>query len=76
MIYLKPYKNIIKSILHSQGPIILKIAETIHLATISIPAFSHQASIIEFFIHLHSDFHVTHIFSTIDSSPEATTTFF
>ncbi|KEH16439.1 putative hydroquinone glucosyltransferase [Medicago truncatula] len=53
------------------------MAKTIHIAAISIPAFSHQASIIEFckkLIHHHNHFHITIIFPTIDSPLQATLT--
>ncbi|KAE9617875.1 hypothetical protein Lal_00037859 [Lupinus albus] len=49
-----------------------------HIAVVSIPAFSHQASIVEFckrLVHFHHNFHVTCIFTTIDSPPQATITF-
>ncbi|KAK7256461.1 hypothetical protein RIF29_29911 [Crotalaria pallida] len=53
-------------------------SKTIHLAVVSIPAFSHQASIVEFckrLVHFHHHFHVTCIFPTIDTPPSATITF-
>ncbi|XP_004492195.1 hydroquinone glucosyltransferase [Cicer arietinum] len=53
------------------------MAKTIHIAVISIPAFSHQASIIQFcknLIHLHNHFHITCIFPTIDSPLPSTLT--
>ncbi|CAI8612256.1 unnamed protein product [Vicia faba] len=46
------------------------MAKTIHIAVVTIPAFSHQASIIQFsknLIHHHNHFHITIIFPTIDS---------
>ncbi|CAL0302902.1 unnamed protein product [Lupinus luteus] len=49
-----------------------------HIAVVTIPAFSHQASIVEFckrLVHFHHNFHVTCIFTTIDSPPQATITF-
>ncbi|KAI9078837.1 hypothetical protein K1719_039178 [Acacia pycnantha] len=51
---------------------------TIHIAAISIPAFSHQASILQFskrLVQLHPHLHVTCIFPTIDSPPETTIDF-
>ena len=51
------------------------MAKTTHIAVISIPAFSHQASIVEFskrLVHLHRHFHVYCIFPTIDAPPPAT----
>ncbi|XP_028785418.1 hydroquinone glucosyltransferase-like [Neltuma alba] len=48
---------------------------TIHIAAISIPAFSHQASILQFskrLVHLHPHLQVTCIFPTIDSPPDPT----
>ncbi|XP_057437230.1 hydroquinone glucosyltransferase-like [Lotus japonicus] len=51
------------------------MAKTIHIAAVSIPAFSHQASIIEFckkLLHLHHHYHVTCIFPTIDAPVAAT----
>ncbi|RYR54749.1 hypothetical protein Ahy_A06g030030 isoform A [Arachis hypogaea] len=51
------------------------MAKITHIAAISIPAFSHQASILEFckrLVHLHPNIHVTCIFPTIDSPPPAT----
>ncbi|KAJ1388298.1 UDP-glycosyltransferase family, conserved site [Sesbania bispinosa] len=51
------------------------MAKTTHIAVISIPAFSHQASIIEFckkLLHLHQHFHVTCIFPTIAAPIPAT----
>ncbi|ESW12766.1 hypothetical protein PHAVU_008G140600 [Phaseolus vulgaris] len=53
------------------------MAKTTHIAAISIPAFSHQASIVEFckrLVHLHHHFHVTCIFPTIDAPLPATLT--
>ncbi|KAF7844860.1 hydroquinone glucosyltransferase-like [Senna tora] len=47
----------------------------IHIAAVSIPAFSHQASLLEFskrLLHLHPHFHVTCIFPTVGSPPDAT----
>ncbi|XP_028799234.1 hydroquinone glucosyltransferase [Neltuma alba] len=49
-----------------------------HVALISIPAFSHQVSILEFakrLVHLHPDFHVTCIIPTIESAPSASVPF-
>ncbi|KAI9078687.1 hypothetical protein K1719_039367 [Acacia pycnantha] len=49
-----------------------------HVALISIPAFSHQVSILEFakrLVHLHPDFHVTCIIPTIGSPPSASVPF-
>lgn len=49
-----------------------------HVALISIPAFSHQVSILEFakrLVHLHPDFHVTCIIPTIRSPPSASVPF-
>ncbi|XP_057722988.1 hydroquinone glucosyltransferase-like [Arachis stenosperma] len=51
------------------------MAKITRIAAISIPAFSHQASILEFckrLVHLHHNIHVTCIFPTIDSPPPAT----
>ncbi|XP_058736704.1 hydroquinone glucosyltransferase-like [Vicia villosa] len=53
------------------------MAKTIHIALVTIPAFSHQASIIEFsktLIHHHNHFHITIIFPTINSPLPATLT--
>ncbi|XP_061344656.1 hydroquinone glucosyltransferase-like [Gastrolobium bilobum] len=44
------------------------MAKATHIAVISIPSFSHQASIVAFckrLVHLHPNFHVTCIFPTI-----------
>ncbi|MED6225690.1 hypothetical protein PIB30_096083 [Stylosanthes scabra] len=54
------------------------MAKITRIAAISIPAFSHQASILEFckrLVHLYPNIHVTCIFPTIDSPPSATITF-
>lgn len=53
------------------------MAKPIHIAIVTIPAFSHQASIIEFsknLIHHHNHFHITIIFPTINSPLPATLT--
>ncbi|KAK7395587.1 hypothetical protein VNO78_16149 [Psophocarpus tetragonolobus] len=53
------------------------MAKTTHIAVISIPAFSHQASIIEFckrLIDLHHHIHVTCIVPTIDTPLPTTLT--
>ncbi|XP_027336935.1 hydroquinone glucosyltransferase-like [Abrus precatorius] len=53
------------------------MAKTTHIAVVSVPAFSHQASIIEFckkLVNVHQHFHVTCIFPTIDAPIPATTT--
>ncbi|CAK8541180.1 unnamed protein product [Lathyrus sativus] len=53
------------------------MAKTIHIALVTIPAFSHQASIIQFsknLIHHHNHFHITIIFPTIDSPLPTTLT--
>ncbi|CAJ1779802.1 unnamed protein product [Sphenostylis stenocarpa] len=53
------------------------MAKTTHIAVISIPAFSHQVSIVEFckrLVHLHHHFHVTCIFPTIGAPLPATLT--
>ncbi|XP_027336954.1 hydroquinone glucosyltransferase-like [Abrus precatorius] len=53
------------------------MAKTTHIAVISIPAFSHQASIVEFckrLLHLYQHFHVTCIFPTINAPVPATLT--
>ncbi|XP_054783434.1 hydroquinone glucosyltransferase-like isoform X2 [Prosopis cineraria] len=49
-----------------------------HVALVSIPAFSHQVSILEFakrLVHHHPDFHVTCIIPTIGSPPSASLPF-
>ncbi|XP_061346438.1 hydroquinone glucosyltransferase-like [Gastrolobium bilobum] len=54
------------------------MAKATQIAAISIPAFSHQASIVEFckrLVHLHPHFHVTCIFPTIDTPVPATIAF-
>ncbi|KAG5017871.1 hypothetical protein JHK82_023571 [Glycine max] len=51
------------------------MAKTTNIAVVSIPAFSHQASIVGFckrLVHLHDHFHVTCIFPTIDAPIPAT----
>nr|ADV71367.1 glycosyltransferase GT12D15 [Pueraria montana var. lobata] len=51
------------------------MAKPIHIAVVSIAAFSHQASIVGFckrLVHLHHHFHVTCIFPTIDNPIPAT----
>ncbi|KAK7293352.1 hypothetical protein RJT34_16215 [Clitoria ternatea] len=51
------------------------MAKTTHVAAISIPAFSHQASIIEFckrLLHVHRHFQITCIFPAIDAPLPAT----
>ncbi|XP_014497013.1 hydroquinone glucosyltransferase-like [Vigna radiata var. radiata] len=53
------------------------MAKTTHIAVVSIPAFSHQASIVEFckrLVHVHHHFQVTCIFPTIDAPLPATLT--
>jgi len=53
------------------------MAKTTHIAVVSIPVFSHQASMVEFckrLVHLHHHFHVTCIFPTIDAPLPATLT--
>ncbi|XP_050892292.1 hydroquinone glucosyltransferase [Lathyrus oleraceus] len=53
------------------------MAKRIHIALVTIPAFSHQASMIEFsknLIHHHNHFHITIIFPTIDSPLPSTLT--
>ena len=53
-------------------------SRTAHIAAVSVPAFTHQASIMEFFrrlVHIHHDFHVTCIIPTIESPPKATISF-
>ncbi|XP_027335281.1 hydroquinone glucosyltransferase-like [Abrus precatorius] len=53
------------------------MAKTIRIAVVSPPAFSHQASIIEFckkLVNVDQQFHVTCIFPTIDAPIPATTT--
>ncbi|KOM58665.1 hypothetical protein LR48_Vigan11g169900 [Vigna angularis] len=53
---------------------------TTHIALVSVPAFSHQVSILEFakrLLHLHADtFHVTCIIPTLSSSPSKHSIFF
>ncbi|XP_047181459.1 hydroquinone glucosyltransferase-like [Vigna umbellata] len=53
---------------------------TTHIALVSVPAFSHQVSILEFakrLLHLHADtFHVTCIIPTLSSSPSKHSFFF
>ncbi|KAK7339367.1 hypothetical protein VNO77_20029 [Canavalia gladiata] len=54
------------------------MAKTSHIAVISIPAFSHQASIVEFckrLLRLHHHYHVTCFFPIIDAPVPATVTF-
>ncbi|KAK7293348.1 hypothetical protein RJT34_16211 [Clitoria ternatea] len=55
------------------------MAKTTHIAVVSMPVFSHRASIVEFckrLLHLHQHFHVTCIFPTIGTCIPATTTLF
>ncbi|XP_061368490.1 hydroquinone glucosyltransferase-like [Gastrolobium bilobum] len=54
------------------------MAKATHIAAISIPAYSHQASIVEFckrLVHLHPHFNVKCIFPTIDAPVPATIAF-
>ncbi|RDX76832.1 hypothetical protein CR513_43127, partial [Mucuna pruriens] len=53
------------------------MAETTHIAVVSIPAFSHQASMVGFcmrLLRLHHHFHVICVFPTIDTPIPATLT--